>query len=253
MISRVVIECEGRDVDQGGPWGYRHQINMADTGYGARGPRVYNDRAGEVGRTLDASHFDFDRIFGREGARLVHLSGLVAALSEGTSAFCLDVARAAKRHGSRISFDLNHRASFWAGREDELHRVFHEIASLSDVLVGNEEDFQLCLGIEGPEAGGRDLAAKIESFKGMIDRARVAYPDCTVFATTLREVISANAHLWGAIAAVGDDGGSSLVRSACSTASAAATASSAACSTRSCAAGSRRNGSSSAGRPALWS
>jgi 2-dehydro-3-deoxygluconokinase len=212
-ISRMIkddlagrhMEYEGEDVDQGGPWGHRHQFNIADTGYGARGPRVHNDRAGEVGLTLDAKNFDFDRIFGREGARLVHLSGLVAALSEGTAAFCLDVARAAKRHGSRISFDLNHRASFWAGREDELHRVFAEIASLSDVLVGNEEDFQLCLGLEGPEAGGQDLAAKIGSFKGMIERARVAYPDTVAFATTLREVLSANAHLWGAVAAVGGE------------------------------------------------
>jgi 2-dehydro-3-deoxygluconokinase len=212
-ISRLIrddlagrhMEVEGPEVEQGGPWGYRHQINMADTGSGARGPRVYNDRAGEVGRILDAGSFDFERIFGREGARLVHLSGLVAALSEQTSAFCLEVARTARRHGSRISFDLNHRASFWAGREDELRRVFHEIASMSDVLVGNEEDFQLCLGIEGPEAGGRDLAAKIGSFKGMIGRAREAYPDTEVFATTLREVLSANAHLWGAVAAVGDE------------------------------------------------
>jgi 2-dehydro-3-deoxygluconokinase len=211
-ISRMIkddlagrhIDYEGPEVDQGGPWGYRHQINMADTGYGSRGPRVHNDRAGEVGLTLNAKDFDFDRIFGSEGVRIVHLSGLVAALSPETSAFCLDVARAAKQHGSRISFDLNHRATFWAGREDELHQVFHEIAGLSDVLVGNEEDFQLCLGIEGPEAGGEDLAAKIESFKGMIDRAKKAYPETKVFATTLREVISTNAHLWGAIAAVGD-------------------------------------------------
>jgi len=199
------IDYEGPEVDQGGPWGYRHQINMADTGYGSRGPRVHNDRAGEVGRTLNAKDFDFDRIFGREGVRIVHISGLVAALSPETSAFCLDVARAAKGHGSRVSFDLNHRASFWVNREDELHRVFREIADLSDVLVGNEEDFQLCLGIEGPEAGGRDLAAKIESFKGMIDRAKVAHPETKVFATTLREVISANLHRWGAIAAVGDE------------------------------------------------
>jgi 2-dehydro-3-deoxygluconokinase len=198
------IGYEGPEVDQGGPWGYRHQINMADSGYGSRGPRVHNDRAGEVGLTLDAKDFDFDRIFGDEGVRVVHLSGLVAALSSETTAFCLEVARAAKERGSLISFDLNHRASFWANREDELHRAFHEIAGLSDVLVGNEEDFQLCLGIEGPEAGGEDLSAKIESFKGMIDRAKETYPETKVFATTLREVISANAHMWGAIAAVGD-------------------------------------------------
>ena len=199
------MNYEGPEVDQGGPWGYRHQINMADSGYGSRGPRVHNDRAGEVGLTLNAEDFDLDRIFGSEGVRVVHLSGLVAALSKETTAFCLDVAHAAKKNGSRISFDLNHRASFWAGREDELHRAFHEIAGLSDVLVGNEEDFQLCLGIEGPEAGGEDLAAKIESFKGMIDRAKETYPETRVFATTLREVISTNAHMWGAIAAVGDE------------------------------------------------
>ena len=199
------MDYEGPEVDQGGPWGYRHQINMADSGYGSRGPRVHNDRAGEVGLTLNAEDFDLDRIFGSEGVRVVHLSGLVAALSKETTAFCLDVAHAAKKNGSRISFDLNHRASFWAGREDELHRAFHEIAGLSDVLVGNEEDFQLCLGIEGPEAGGEDLAAKIESFKGMINRAKETYPETRVFATTLREVISTNAHMWGAIAAVGDE------------------------------------------------
>ena len=42
---------EGKDVEQGGPWGFRHQFNIADSGYGSRGPRVHNDRAGEVGKT----------------------------------------------------------------------------------------------------------------------------------------------------------------------------------------------------------
>ncbi len=193
------MDVEGKDVDQGDPWGYRHQFNLADSGLGSRGPRVHNDRAGEVGRTLSVKDFDLDRIFGQEGVQVVHLSGLIGALSPETSQFCLDIARAAKKYGTRISFDLNFRASFWKGRESELSAIFTEIASLSDILVGNEEDFQLCLGIEGPEAGGKGLAAKIDSFKGMIDRVRQAYPNAQVFATTLREVASANSHLWGAI------------------------------------------------------
>jgi 2-dehydro-3-deoxygluconokinase len=199
------MDYEGVDVDQGGPWGYRHQFNLADSGTGSRGPRVHNDRAGEVGRTLNVKDFDLERIFGEEGVQVVHLSGLVGALSPETSQFCLEIARAAKKHGTRISFDLNHRASFWEGREQELHEIFSEIAGISDVLVGNEEDFQLCLKIEGPEAGGQDLAAKIESFKGMIDRVKAAYPNAEVFATTLREVVHANLHRWGAIMAEGDN------------------------------------------------
>ncbi len=199
------MDCEGKDIDQGGPWGYRHQINIADSGFGSRGPRVQNDRAGEVGRTLSVKDFDLERIFGDEGVQIVHLSGLIAALSPETGRFCLEIAQAAKKHGSRISFDLNHRASFWAGRQDELHDIFTKIASQSDILIGNEEDFQLCLDIEGPEAGGADLSAKIEGFKGMIQRVKQAYPNASTFATTLREVVSANCHLWGAIVSAGDD------------------------------------------------
>jgi 2-dehydro-3-deoxygluconokinase len=193
------MDYEGPEVEQGGPWGYRHQINIADSGYGSRGPRVWNDRAGEVGRTLSAKDFDLERIFGKEGVQIVHLSGLVGALSPETSKFCLEIARAAKKHGSLISFDLNYRASFWKGREKELAAIFSEIAGMADILVGNEEDFQLCLGIKGPEAGGKDIKAKIDGFKGMIECVRKAYPNASVFGTTLRQVVDTNHHLWGAI------------------------------------------------------
>lgn len=198
-LRRRGIDYEGAEIPQGGPWGYRHQFNIADSGFGLRGPRVLNDRAGEVGRTLQASDFDLERIFGQEGVAVLHLSGLIAALSPETTQCCLEVARAAKAHGTRISFDLNFRASFWEGREEELRRDFQEIAGLSDILIGNEEDFQLALGIDGPEAGGKGIAAKIDGFKGMIEEVRKAYPNVSVFATTLREVFNANCHNWGAI------------------------------------------------------
>jgi 2-dehydro-3-deoxygluconokinase len=199
------MDYEGPDIEQGNPWGYRHQFNLADSGYGSRGPRVCNDRAGEVGRTLNVKNFDLDRIFAQEGVQIVHLSGLIAALSPETGNFCLEIARAAKKHGTKISFDLNHRASFWVNREKELSDIFLEIASISDILIGNEEDFQLCLGIQGPEAGGEDLATKIQGFKEMINRAKKEFPNAGVFATTLREVVNANSHHWGAIMAEGDN------------------------------------------------
>ena len=199
------IRFEGLEVEQGGPWGYRHQFNIADSGFGLRAPRVWNDRAGEVGRTISADDFDVGRIFGAEGVGILHISGLNAAMSEDTTKCCLALAKAAKQYGTLVSFDLNYRATFWKGREEELSRAFHEIASCADILIGNEEDFQLCLGFKGPEAGGRDLAAKIESFKAMIAQVKQKYPNAQMFATTLRQVISANEHLWGAIVLAGDE------------------------------------------------
>ena len=203
-LGRRGIDYEGKEVEQGGPWGYRHQFNIADSGYGGRAPRVCNDRAGEVGRTLNIADFDLDRIFGEDGVKILHVSGLIAALSHDTGVFCLELARAAKKYGTKVSFDLNYRASFWKGREEELSAIFSEIASVADILIGNEEDFQLSLGLKGPEAGGKDIGSKIESFKGMIMEAKKRYPGVSVFTTTLRQVVSANEHLWGAIALDGD-------------------------------------------------
>lgn len=199
------IRYEGLDVPQGGPWGYRHQFNIADSGFGLRAPRVWNDRAGEIGRTLSIEDFDIERIFGEEGIAILHISGLIAAMSPETTKCCLALAKAAKQYGTLVSFDLNHRATFWEGREEELSQAFHDIASCTDILVGNEEDFQLCLGFKGPEAGGKDVTTKIENFKAMIMQVKEKYPNAKVFANTLRQVISANEHLWGAIMLAGDE------------------------------------------------
>ena len=193
------IDYVGAEVAQGGPWGYRHQFNIADSGYGLRAPRVWNDRAGEVGRAISADDYDLETIFAVDGVGILHLSGLIAAMSPDTTAACVKIAEFAKSHGTLVSFDLNYRASFWAGREEELRTAFSRIASVADVLVGNEEDFQLCLGFDGPEAGGKDLGGKIDAFRELISRVREKYPNASTCATTLRQVISANEHLWGAV------------------------------------------------------
>ena len=91
-LRRRNIEFEGPEIVQEGPWGARHQFNIADTGYGLRGPRVYNDRAGEVGRGVRAEDFDLRRIFEDEGVEIVHMSGLFAAMSPQTGATCLRLA-----------------------------------------------------------------------------------------------------------------------------------------------------------------
>jgi 2-dehydro-3-deoxygluconokinase len=198
-LQRRGMTVDAKEVHEEDPWGARHQINIADSGYGPRRPSVGNDRAGEVGRGLSPEDFDLQAKFGQEGVAILHLSGLIAAISPNTGRLCLEAAKAAKQHGTRVVFDMNHRASFWKGRDAELRQLFCDIAALSDILVGNEEDFQLCLGIEGPPAGGKQLAAKIESFQAMIERARDEYTNVKLFATTLREVVDANRHRWGAI------------------------------------------------------
>ncbi len=187
------ISFEGPSVPQDGPWGMRHQINIADSGFGLRAPRVWNDRAGEVGRTLFAEDYDLERIFGEEGVGILHLTGLVAAMSEENVLACLALADAARAHGTAVSFDLNYRPTFWAGREKELSEAFRELAAKADILLGGEASFRFCLGIEAPEEADPGVRAE-----AVLSRAQAAYPGVILCAVTTRGGLSANEDLWGA-------------------------------------------------------
>ncbi len=68
-----------------------------------------------------------------------------------------------------------------------------------DVLVGNEEDLQLGLGIPAPSV---EAKSKVDSaaFESMMDNVIKKHPHVKVVATTLRHVHSTNRHTWSAVA-----------------------------------------------------
>jgi 2-dehydro-3-deoxygluconokinase len=178
--------------------------NMAtvysDRGQGVRAPVVFYNRANEAGALLKPGDFDWATVFSG-GVRWFHSGGIFAALSETTGELIVEGMKAAKAAGAVTSFDLNYRAklwSLWGGHEVALG-VLKRIVEKVDVIVGNEEDLQMGLGIPGPEVAAK---SKLDpgAFFGMIDRVTALYPQVKVVATTLREVHSTNHHSWGAVA-----------------------------------------------------
>lgn len=178
--------------------------NMAtvysDQGHGMRAPVVFYNRANEAAAQLKPGDFDWPAIFG-EGVRWLHSGGIFAALSETTGELIIEAMQAAKAAGAVTSFDLNYRAKLWNiwGGQAKAQAIIGRIVEHVDVLVGNEEDLQLGLGIPGPEVAAK---SKLDPsvFFGMIDSVRNKYPGVKVVATTLREVHSTNRHSWGAVA-----------------------------------------------------
>jgi len=178
--------------------------NMAtvysDRGFGVRAPVVFYNRSNEAAAQLKPGDFDWNSIFS-DGIRWFHSGGIFAALSETTGEVIIEGMKAAKAAGTVTSFDLNYRAKLWNiwGGQERAQSVIHRIVQNVDVLVGNEEDLQLGLGIPGPEAGVR---SKLDpsTFFGMIDQVVCKYPQVKIVATTLREVQSSSRHGWGAVA-----------------------------------------------------
>jgi len=192
-LNRRNMSVEAKVFDQGGPWGLRHQINFADSGYGERGPRVTNDRAGEVGRLLSEKYFDLDEIFDKQGIKILHLTGLFLALSTETAALCLALLKKAKQCGTLVSFDVNYRASFWENRETELKKIFHEVASQADILIGADGL------VDAGMSKSIDLEADgyLEAFKKNIEAIHEKFNKVKMIVSTMRQVENANAHLWG--------------------------------------------------------
>lgn len=174
----------------------------SDRGVGVRAPVVFYNRANEAAAQLRPGDFDWDAIFST-GVRWFHSGGLFAALSETTPDVLLEAMQAARRHGAVVSFDLNFRAKLWKrqGGVEKAQQVTRRLVEEVDVLVGNEEDMQLSLGIAGPEAA-RASSLDPSAFTGMIEKVQAAYPRIGVIATTLREVHSASRHSWSSIASV---------------------------------------------------
>jgi 2-dehydro-3-deoxygluconokinase len=110
---------------------------------------------------------------------------------------------AAKNAGAVTSFDLNFREKLWkiSGGADRAVEVIGRIVEHVDVLVGNEEDLQKGLGIEGPKVEDKTKSKLDPSvFFDMIDKVVKKQPQVKAVATTLREVHSTNRHSWSAVA-----------------------------------------------------
>jgi len=178
--------------------------NMAavysDRGQGVRAPVVFYNRCNEAAALLKPGDFDWKAIFAG-GVRWFHSGGIFAALSETTAEVIIEGMQAAKAAGAVVSFDLNYRAKLWnrCGGHKRALEVIGRIVKNVDVIVGNEEDLQMGLGIPGPEVAAK---SKLDpsTFFGMIDRVVQQHPQIKIVATTLREVRSSNQHSWGAVA-----------------------------------------------------
>ncbi|MEO1497704.1 MAG: sugar kinase [Planctomycetota bacterium] len=186
--------------------------NMAtvysDRGHGARAPVVFYNRANEAGAMLKPGDFDWKAIFDR-GVRWFHSGGIFAAIGPHTAELIVEAMQAAQAVGTVTSFDLNYRAKLWRtleGGEEKGLEMMRSIAKNVDVLVGNEEDLQKGLGLEGQDVEHKSKLDP-EAFFGMIDQVKAEYPNVKAVATTLREVKSTNRHNWGAVLWLSGDGG----------------------------------------------
>lgn len=193
LIKWVKYDGIGRTV--------RNGLNFTERGYGIRGALGVSDRGNTAASQLKEGDIDWKYIFGTLGVRWLHTGGIFAALSDTTAKVVIEAVKTAKKYGTVVSYDLNYRPSLWndIGGKAKAREVNKEIAKYIDVMIGNEEDFTACLGLE---VEGNDENLKklnIDGYKKMMAKAAELYPNFKVAASTLRTVKTATVNDWSAI------------------------------------------------------
>ena len=179
--------------------GERLGIYYLETGSAMRPSKVVYDRAHSSISTATAADFDFDQIFA--GADWFHFTGITPAVSDAAAVLTEEALKAAKKHGVKVSVDLNFRKKLWSS--EKAQKVMKNLMQYVDVCIGNEEDAELCLGFK-PDAdveGGQTDAAGYEGiFKQMKEEFGFKY-----VVSTLRESYSATFNGWKALIYNGEE------------------------------------------------
>lgn len=191
------LRAHGVDVSRVRRVEERTGIYFLETGADQRSSKVIYDRSGSAASVMKVGDFDWAGIFA--GARWFHVTGITPALSRSAADACIEAAGAARAAGARVSVDLNYRSKLW-NYGVKAPEMMPRLIALADVLVANEEDLQLGLGIM-PMAS----VAGAEAYRALAEEAKARFPNLGLVAVTLRESRSADRNGWSAIL-IGESG-----------------------------------------------
>lgn len=173
--------------------GERLGIYFLETGSSVRPSQVIYDRAHSSISTATEADFDFDAVF--DGADWFHFTGITPAISDAAAELTEKALAAAKRHGVKVSVDLNFRKKLWSSEKAQC--VMTHLMKYVDVCIGNEEDADLVLGFKpgssNVTSGELNLADYQSIFEQMVEKFNFEY--CI---SSLRVSHSASDNGWSA-------------------------------------------------------
>jgi len=173
--------------------GARLGIYFLESGSAMRPSKVVYDRANSSISTATEKDFDFDAIF--ENADWFHFTGITPALSDSAAELTEKALIAAKKHGVKVSVDLNFRKKLWTS--EKAQKVMTNLMQYVDVCIGNEEDAELVLGFKPGQTDVTSGALELAGYKSIFEQmvAKFNFEYCV---SSLRVSRSASDNGWSA-------------------------------------------------------
>lgn len=201
------LEQEMRRLNVGTEWILRQDegrfgVYYVETGANQRGGTVTYDRDGSSIALAEPETYDWNAAFSE--ANWFHITGITPAVSERAAAAAIDSVRAAKENGLTVSCDLNYRQKLWnwkpgTSRRDLARETMEQLVPFVDVVIANEEDAEMALGIAAEGTDVHTGQLNIPAYEGVARKLIERFPNVSKVAITLRESISASHNNWGAM------------------------------------------------------
>jgi 2-dehydro-3-deoxygluconokinase len=172
----------------------RMGIYFLEHGANQRPSRVVYDRESSALALAEPSSLNWDAIL--QDAGWFHITGITPALSSSAATFAVESVRMARQKGATVSCDLNYRKNLWKWGKAAV-AVMPELVRHVDIVIANEEDVQMALGIQSDLRvdSGQVERSQYEQLSGQV---LTEFPNLKAIAITLRESISASHNHWSA-------------------------------------------------------
>ena len=180
----------------------RFGLYFVETGANQRAGTVTYDREGSTVSLYPADDYHWERAF--DGANWFHITGITPAISACAADAAMAAVKKAKDCGVTVSCDLNFRKKLWkwkAGTSavDLARETMRRLMPYIDVVIANEEDADLSLGIQASDSNVDAGELNIAAYRQVAETVVSQYPNVRQVAITLRESISASHNNWGAM------------------------------------------------------
>ncbi len=180
----------------------RFGIYFVETGANQRAGTVTYDRDQSSISLAGADGYDWNAIFA--GATWFHITGITPALSSQSAAAALAALKQARERKIPVSCDLNFRKKLWRWKPgtspvDLARETMRTLVPFVDLVIANEEDAEMCLGIHAPESNVEAGDLNLNGYSHVAREVVSQFPNVSRVAITLRESISASHNNWGAL------------------------------------------------------
>ena len=173
-------------------------INATFRGKGVVPSKTEYYRAHSPVREVGAEDYDFDALFGKEGARWAHTGGIYSLLSPKTAETAIEYLKTAGKYGTLRSTDLNYRANVEPNKE-RAREINRKIVPHVEFLVGNQSDFDDALGYTVDIPSNAGMEQFLECYVTLLRKVAKDYPNLKLIGTQLRGAHSADRIDWGAV------------------------------------------------------